>query len=74
MEFNEKNRLEFKDPDGDRLTADVYQKDELLGQASSGFLIVNVGDGRTGFSKSVRMSRAEAREFAKAIRKQVRQR
>lgn len=62
-------RLAFTDPEGDRLTADVYQSD---GTPSSGFLILNVSS--RGYSHSVRLSREEARKFAKAIRKQVKQR
>lgn len=66
MKFDHNGRLEHKDPEGDRLTADVYHNDTT---PSTGFLVLVVGYGR--FSKAVRMDREQARKFAKAIRKEV---
>jgi hypothetical protein len=60
------NRLDHKDPDGDRLSADFYHGD---GVPSTGFLVMCIGQG--GFSKAVRLDRKEAKKFAKRILKEL---
>ena len=62
-------RIDFTDPDGDRLTADFYYNDGLASALSTGFLVLCVG--RDGYSKAVRMDRKQAKKFAKRILKEL---